>query len=246
MVKYEVSELFKEYEGVIKNSIRNSNEITFTLEETKPWESKLGGCPYLENIKEYPTDKHGKPMMFLAQINLEDLVQLDNMPQKGIIQFFIKSDTCYGYSGTCKVRYIQEYIKDESKLILKNPYEEDYTHLLPFQKNGKMQFQLREMPMPCCLEKFDDLFQGATLSNDQENKIWDDFDASGSRVGGYPYFVQADPEYFNEYNVLLLQLDIENTCGIMFGDAGNCNFLIKEEDLKNRDFSDVKYDWQCC
>lgn len=29
-------------------------------------------------------------------------------------------------------------------------------------------------------------------------------------------------------------------------DAGNCNFFIKEEDLKNRDFSKVEYDWQCC
>lgn len=56
-MKYEVPELFKEYEEIIRKSIRKSNEITFSAEDTKPWESKLGGCPYLENLEEYPLDK---------------------------------------------------------------------------------------------------------------------------------------------------------------------------------------------
>lgn len=57
--------------------------------------------------------------------------------------------------------------------------------------------------------------------------------------------MQEEPAYCEEYNILLLQLDIDDTCGIMFGDSGNCNFFISEEDLKNRDFSKVEYDWQC-
>lgn len=46
--------------------------------------------------------------------------------------------------------------------------------------------------------------------------------------------------------MLLLQLDVEDECGIMFGDSGNCVFLISKEDLKNRNFDNVQYEWQCC
>lgn len=243
-MKYEVPELFKEYEEIIKTTIRKSNEITFTAKKTKPWESKLGGCPYLENINDYPLDEENNPMMFIAQINLSDLVELKNMPQIGLLQFFVHNDDCYGYEYPCKVRYIQEYITDESKLISENPYEKDYEDFLPFYKEGKMNFKINEMPMTCSCEDFNKLFDG--LNQEQENKKWDDFDGAGSRSGGYPYFVQSESEHYKEHNILLLQLDIEDECGIMFGDSGNCNFFISEEDLKNRDFSNVKYDWQCC
>ena len=107
MIKYEVSELFRKYETLIKPTIRKSNEITFTAEKTKPWESKLGGCPYLKNINEFPLDDEGKPMMFLAQINLSDLSGLNNMPNCGLLQFYIHNDESYGYDGPCKVRYIE-------------------------------------------------------------------------------------------------------------------------------------------
>ena len=71
--------------------------------------------------------------------------------------------------------------------------------------------------------------------------------ADESRVGGYPYFVQSAPAYYNssEY-ALLLQLDVDDTSGLMFGDSGNCTFIISREDLLARDFSKVEYDWQCC
>ncbi|MBN1062489.1 DUF1963 domain-containing protein [Clostridium botulinum] len=243
-MKYEVPELFKEYEEIIKTTIRKSNEITFKAGKTKPWESKLGGCPYLENINDYPLDEENNPMMFIAQINLSDLVELKNMPKNGLLQFFVHNDDCYGYEYPCKVRYIEEYTTDESKLISENPYEKDYEDFLPFYKEGKMNFQINEMPMTCPCEDFNKLFDG--LNEKQENKKWDEFDGAGSRIGGYPYFVQSESEYYKEHNILLLQLDIEDECGIMFGDSGNCNFFISEEDLKNRDFSNVKYDWQCC
>ncbi len=245
-MKYEIPELFNEYEEIIIKSIRKSNEITFSAEDTKQWESKLGGCPYLENLEEYPLDKDGKPMIFLAQINLTDLAELENMPEKGLLQFFVNNDDCYGYNGPCKVIYIENYTTDDSKLICKNPYEENYKDILPFNSNGKMHFEEKEMPMTCCCESFDDLFKEKPFNEDQEEKMWDEFDGAGSRVGGYPYFVQSEPAYYNEYNILLLQLDVEDECGIMFGDTGNCNFFISEEDLKNRDFSNVEYDWQCC
>ena len=32
---------------------------------------------------------------------------------------------------------------------------------------------------------------------------------------------------------------------VMFGDSGVCNFFIPGEKLKNRDFSDILYTWDC-
>jgi len=46
----------------------------------------LGVCPYFKNIEKYPLDKEGKSMIFLAQINLTDLAELENMPEKGLLQ----------------------------------------------------------------------------------------------------------------------------------------------------------------
>ena len=32
---------------------------------------------------------------------------------------------------------------------------------------------------------------------------------------------------------------------IMWGDCGGCNFFINKDKLKNLDFSDVLYNWDC-
>ena len=45
-------------------------------------------------------------------------------------------------------------------------------------------------------------------------------------------------------NILLFQLDTVED--IMWGDSGVGNFFIREEDLKNRDFTRVLYNWDCC
>jgi uncharacterized protein YwqG len=39
---------------------------------------------------------------------------------------------------------------------------------------------------------------------------------------------------------------MDDEANIMFGDAGVANFFIKEEDLRNRNFRDVLYNWDCC
>lgn len=246
MIKYEVPELFNEYEKLIKSTLRKSNEITVTAESTKPWESKLGGCPYLEDIQDYPKDKEGNPMIFLAQINFSDLGELNSMPQSGLLQFYIHCDDCYGYDEPCKVRYIETYITDENMLLSENPFEVSYKDLLPFDREGKMHFEIKEMPISCCCEAFDRIFSSIKFNAEQEDKKWDVFDASGCRVGGYPYFIQSEPGFYDKQNILLLQLDINDVCGIMFGDSGNCNFFISEDDLRNKDFSKVQYEWQCC
>lgn len=245
-MKYEIPKLLKEHENLIKGTLRYSNEIIFKREETKPWDSKLGGCPYLKNSKDYPIDQFGKPMLFLAQINLADIGDLDELPKKGLLQFFVANDDMFGLEDPILVKYIEDFEENEGDLVKEHPYEnEEYNSNLPFSHSGKMYFTSREMPMSSSLDLFREIFM-KKLSEEEYEKLSDDCYSSDSRIGGYPYFVQNDYIGFDDDDFLLLQLDIDEECGIMFGDSGNCVFSIPKDALKNRDFSKVVYDWQCC
>lgn len=40
MIKYEIPEVLKKHEDIIKRTLRYSNEISFKREETEPWEDE--------------------------------------------------------------------------------------------------------------------------------------------------------------------------------------------------------------
>lgn len=74
----------------------------------------------------------------------------------------------------------------------------------------------------------------------------------GHWVMGYPYFTQTDPRGYQElknYDTLLFQMDSEfggdSGIEIMWGDAGVANFFINHEDLKQKNFSKILYNWDC-
>ena len=79
-------------------------------------------------------------------------------------------------------------------------------------------------------------------------EYWNEFGGGGHKVGGYPIFCQGDArdrsDEFKDHDILLLQIDSDE--GIFWGDAGVANFFIKREDLRNLDFSNVFYTWDCC
>ena len=235
----------------LERTYKTCNEIKFVPSETKAWESKIGGCPYLEKEEDYPRDENGNPMFFMAQINLEEMPKLPDFPEKGILQFYVVDDDVYGLEHPCKVIYIENYSKDESKLLKENPFEDKYiTEYPPFEKSGKAVFtQKQDMASQQC-KGFDEVL---ALADDEEEEetLWNFIDTAGCKMGGYPYFVQNAPEFYESgtADILLLQIDTDDgdgTCEIMFGDCGNCQFMISREDLLKRDFSNVYYDWACC
>lgn len=235
---------FKDY---LRSTEKPSVEITFKQTETLPWESKCGGCPYLTNAEDYPRDNDGRPMMFLAQINLDDMPPLPDFPESGLLQFYIGDDDCYGSDSACKVIYIPEYKKDASALLSENPFESGYMGMTPFANEGKMIFEPSSRFICTECQEFNDKFENK-VSDNEWTALYKLCYAQGSRAGGYPLFVQSSPVYYDngEFDTLLLQLDCDDECEIMFGDGGSCYFLISKEDLKNRDFDNVEYGWQCC
>lgn len=85
--------------------------------------------------------------------------------------------------------------------------------------------------------------------------IIDEISNAGNRVLSYPFFTQYDPrdsmdeDKAEYYDTVLLQIDSywneNNEELILWGDMGVANFFINSEALKNKDFSQVMYSWDC-
>ncbi len=200
----------------------------------------------MEDIEQYPKGTDGGPMMFLARINLAEMPPLPEFPHEGLLQFYVENDGSYGLYGGCVVKHISEYKTDETALVNENPYSDDYAEDLPFSDNCKITFKQEEIFIGTECPEFQDKFQN--ISKKEEKALFELCCASGSRVGGYPYFVQRAPAYYKDSSeyILLLQLDVDDTSGLMFGDSGNCTFIISRRDLLTGNFTKVHYDWQCC
>ena len=245
---FSLPDKFSYLKDKIEATYRPTNILRYTPAKTKPWESKLGGVPYLTSIDNYPKDADGEPMMLLAQIDLSEMPPLPHFPEKGLLQFYIVNDEDYGYDLPCRVVYIEHFSTNEEELLTEHPYSEDMDEdVLPYEKECRIHFEQDIMPISSTNDSFDELIGDVTDKNDRE-ELYSLLYSAESRMGGYPDFVQNPVESYEsgEKGVLLLQLDCDDEAGLMFGDSGNCQFFISEEDLKQKDFSDVCYDWACC
>lgn len=224
--------------------------VKITLTDTKPsiFESKIGGTGYIPHDKDFPTDSKGNQLRLLAQIEC-DKIQLDGFMKTGLLQFWVMNDDVAGMEWDdqtkqdgFRVIYYPEIdrtvTKDEieSKFV-KNEFDDD--DMLPVLRECGMSF-----------EKSEDSYIDYDEIEDDDEESWEI--NSSHKVGGYPYFTQSDPrdeKMLEYYDFLLFQLDtdyIGEEDVVMWGDSGVGNFFINSEKLKNQDFSDVLYNWDCC
>ena len=85
---------------------------------------KLGGIPYWEPGKDYPTGRNGEKLMLLAQINFSQQPTIAPLPEKGLLQFFIARDEencCYG------VNYADYTIQEDFRIIYHPEIDESIT-----------------------------------------------------------------------------------------------------------------------
>ena len=192
--------------------------------------SKVGGKPYWPKDAEYPD------MIFIAQINLEEVPETETLPKKGMLQFFVSNESAYGlFDGADGYKVVYHENIGESKDICVR--DEEYT---PVIKPGIMNFRKEKEVMSWADRDFPHIPEAI------EDSIYssDDYNGSGDKILGYPHFTQDDPrENGSDYDTLLLQIDTSDF--IMWGDDGVANFFINGEDLRNGDFSDVLYNWDC-
>jgi len=216
-----------------------------------PWQSKVGGHPYLLSGQNYPLNEQGEPLFFLAQINFKEFPRLSGYPENGLLQFFINDDRSFGAKvpNGFQVRYHPQVYTDANYVQdVKWPLRV-FGPDLPFDPlaSWAMRAERKEelvAPLDYRFEEklgedFLDQFPG------KRDELWDYFfelaDNSGHKVGGYAHFVQQDIR--EEPMDLLFQLDSDARHDIRWGDMGIAHFFIRPADLQSRDFSRILYSW---
>ena len=246
-------------------SVNASKEIKIT-------DSKIEGIPYIPKGKKIPTNSKEQQFMFLAQINCEDLKGLEDFPEEGILQFWILGEDLLGLDfddytnrdGFDVIYYekIEDYYSEDEFKEMYNPYKFDlkYMEILIASEPCKMKFSLEKQKESFNYELLDNLFKEVleeeSLGFNEKDKLYEEVEKLyddefyeeivGTKCNGFPYFTQWEPrddEQMKEYDTSLFQIDSGKE--VMIGDSGVMHFFINREKLKNKDFSDVFYHWDC-
>ena len=251
-------DFLKPFEADLKKYEREALKIIASPVNNYPLEDKLGikdskflGVPFFPADSIYPKDTNGKPMVLIAQLNFEQIPQLENFPEEGILQLFLSPDNWY--DDDYKIIYLKKEDLHRHPITDFSFLKPEHFKELPIQKTHSLSFERIVDKGSSMDSQFDYLFNGLeywdfaeTLDKNQETMMNNYFDASGHKLGGYAEFTQEDPRE-NSRNtkddIQLLQIDTDKH--IMFGDSGVAHIFISKENLTNKDFSKAYFYWDC-
>ena len=263
-----LQELAKRLEKTRRTVIRISTKKAKNL---SLFTSKFGGYPFWPKNLEYPKTPDGSPLILIAQFNLNELPQNDLLPNSGILQFFIAdSDHDWGIklggtilninTGLFKVVYHPNINLSKNSLIT----DFNFVHKdpdFPLQNEFTLNFTLDTE-----LISIDDYrFRNTIQEEEVYKRIVEEYDDNllkklnltahfyvSHKIGGYLYYTQNDPRAdqdlftdFKEPFELLFQMDSDANANIIWGDLGVANFFIQPTDLKNLNFKNVLFNWDC-
>lgn len=215
------------------------------------WKSKFGGIPYWPRGEEYPRNSEGKPLNLLAQINFIDMPYLEDFPRTGLLQIYIDDDDMYGVENRdgkgFKVIYLEndgDYSNQSDLSFLQEP------EYFPMECPHSIAFSKVRRPISTTNPDFDEVFKDYLEIYSDSLDFYELYDTLiqadlTHQIGGYPTFIQGEPDFLSQNKNLKLLLQIGHNEKISFGDAGIANFFISTEDLMDKDFSRIKYNWDC-
>ena len=233
--------------------------------------TKIGGAAHLPAGAEWPTNK-GAPLAFLAQLDLGALARL--MPQgplakhEGLLSFFFDAkEQPWGFpsDGLDGIRVLHH--PPRTKLVRRSEGNVVFTPVaadtfveptIPHYRTARAR-ALVKSGRP--FEHYADVVN--EWANEGRHAPRRDGDVH--RVLGHPDAIQGDMTRRLEYGLrgfdlekevpsaesaaqtwrLLLQVDSEDACKMMWGDLGRVFFWIREDDLRAGDWSKVHYQLQC-
>ncbi len=272
-IEYSVTAIKEIIAETEKESIKLEHDLSH-----KPtiFESKFAGLGYVPHDKQIPVNSLDTQLRLLAQIDCSK-VELENFPEKGLLQFWVIDDDLVGAD------FDEPTVQDDFQIIYYETVDETVTEeevaakvieseeesFFPIDMEVALKFVKTKESLTFGDYRFEKLFieKFNKLSPDEQlddiyNLDFNIFDVPdrscsehlsksgwGHKTGGYPSFTQMDPRNEDDgLDTVLLQIDsckIDDSHEIIWGDTGICNFFINEEKLKNCDFSDVMYNWDC-
>lgn len=217
-----------------------------------PWETKLGGYPYLPKNMDYPRDAEtDRLLMFLGQINCAEVPDLVgfNFPQQGLLQFYTGYVASQGEWQTTPhcIRYFPEISQCEAELTT------DFSFLEPERSYNCWYTQVYRLKFSIEQDVFFDyrasafqVFHPLEVPQDLET-IWEAFYydwfyeqeehmalRGQGKLAGYPEVHSYVPETLDKAEgQLLLELEHPDDDGVFF------YFFIDPEKLSQADFSQV-------
>jgi uncharacterized protein YwqG len=217
-------------------------------------DSKLGGFPYLPYTLTYPCDQNQIPLLFIAQINFAQTPPLENYPRQGILQFFVSSI----WHQECTVRYFPtpepecDLVDEENLKCLMETNALGRLANNPIKRPGKLQFVFAQAPPNMTNIYFDRFFGNSEWVKDPTlyriYNHWIYAICHHHTLGGYGYFPQRDPRFhttddpgFSEFELLLQIHSDQENFELSWGDGQEICFFIRPQDLKNLDFSRIRF-----
>ncbi len=227
--------------------------------------SRLGGPAWLAEGEAWPSDARGVPLEFVAQLDCAECQELDGYPESGIIQFFIGRGDLHGADfddPTRATMLVRRCDGTAPGTLVPPPLLEivagvEFSDYSPFQDDAVRTAGIGLRPTSI-VDRIDQSIMAAkkriTALHERYNiealEAFLESDEAARplrhQTGGYPAYTQTDVHYqpaFAYIDHVLLRLTSDEL--VMWGDVGECVFLIRSSDLARADFSRVAYSWDC-
>lgn len=180
--------------------------------------SKWWGDPDMPEAMEYPMTED-YPLTFVCQINCEDIAKFDTegkLPHEGMLYFFAALDQWLGYESPLE-NGIGEWPKGHFvvKYAKEINFETFRSCIMVDEDDNPITEPEREIEFSECAD-----------------------DADGIKLLGVPFYEEIRMEYPDMIN--LLQLDEDDELCMRFYDCGMVNLLMKESDLKFKNWKKTK------
>ena len=221
--------------------------------------SRLGGRPWWPAAKAYPSDRKGRPLQLLMQINFAELHRsmacrtkdCCNSSSEPMISMGVRSSI---RQNRATLHAPMSPIRAPSRCRIFCFLNGYMTISTPARRSKNRSARSRWSSPPSTMTidptdfRFAKLLPEIAGDDDRSELYYEAIRNPPIRIGGYPNFTQSDPrEYSQGSNIGTTNLlTVDTTDHIMWGDCGVAQFFIHEKDLRARDFSNVLYNWDCC
>lgn len=180
--------------------------------------SKWWGDPDMPEAMEYPMTED-YPLTFVCQINCEDIAKFDpegKLPHEGMLYFFAALDQWLGYESPLE-NGIGEWPKGHFvvKYAKEINFETFRSCIMVDEDDNPITEPEREIEFSECAD-----------------------DADGIKLLGVPFYEEIRTEYPDMTN--MLQLDEDDDLCMRFYDCGMVNLMMKQSDLKFRNWKKTK------